>query len=84
MSTYRDRTEIMAAILTRAQGGARKTHIQAAAYLSFDGLKKYLAEMTEAGLIVSLGSEYFPTAKGMELLRTLNQASQLMAPMIVA
>jgi predicted transcriptional regulator len=51
MGKYRDRLQIIADILFVVRGGAKKTHVMYQANLSFTLLKRYLAEVLEAGLV---------------------------------
>ena len=70
MRTYRDRLDIIAAVLSVAGRNARKTQIMYQANLSFSVLQKYLAVIAEAAL-VSFEPEtqrFFLTPKGKEFL----------------
>ena len=51
MGKYRDRLQIIADILSVVRDGAKKTHVMYQANLSFTLLKRYLAEVLEAGLV---------------------------------
>ncbi|UCE16197.1 MAG: hypothetical protein JSV12_00845 [Candidatus Bathyarchaeota archaeon] len=69
-SKYRSRLQIIADILHIAGKGAKKTRIMYQANLSYDLLKRYLAETLEAGLISIDRNEklYLVTRKGEEFL----------------
>lgn len=79
----RSRNDIIAAILRAANGGARKTPIQAAAYLSHDQLTRYFSELVAAGMLTTEGRLYKTTPKGLQLLKELGDVERLM-PLIAA
>ena len=70
-SKYRSKLQIIADILVIAGEGAKKTRIMYQANLSYDLLKRYLAETLEAGLI-SIDKDaklYIITEKGEAFLK---------------
>ena len=70
-SKYRSRLQIIADILIVAEDGAKKTRIMYQANLSYDLLKRYLAETLEADLI-SVDKDkkiYVTTGKGKVFLK---------------
>jgi len=70
-SRYRSKLQIIADILLVAGKGAKKTRIMYQANLSYDLLKRYLAETLEAGLI-SIDKDkrlYIATQKGEVFLK---------------
>ncbi len=77
MGKYRDRLQIIADILYVVRGGARKTHVMYQANLSFTLLKRYLAEVLEAGL-VSCDDEdrYRLTGRGQSFLDRFGEYSK--------
>lgn len=77
---YRGRSDIVSSILEAANNGAIKTKIMYSAYVSFAQLKQYLSMLEENGLLVydQKTSEYKTTAKGLKLLKTYNQMSEIM------
>jgi len=70
-SKYRSKLQIIADILVIAGKGAKKTKIMYQANLSYNLLKRYLAETLEAGLIVVDKDEklYIITQKGEVFLK---------------
>jgi len=70
-SKYRSKLQIIADILVIAGKGAKKTRIMYQANLSYNLLKRYLAETLEAGLIVVDKDEklYIITQKGEVFLK---------------
>ncbi|HYZ95974.1 MAG TPA: winged helix-turn-helix domain-containing protein, partial [Nitrososphaeraceae archaeon] len=52
---YRSRTEIVAMILSAANGGATKTKIMYNAFLSYNQLREHLTMLIENDLIEYLG-----------------------------
>ena len=58
MGTYRDRVDIIADILEVASKNAKKTQIMFQANLSYNILKKYLAEITNASLICFIPEQH--------------------------
>ena len=72
---YRSRTEIVCNILDAANGGATKTKIMYAAFLSYAQLKEYLSILIENNLIeYSDGTQTFKTTeKGLNCLKMLGQ-----------
>ena len=72
MTSYRSRLQIVRDILLVAssENGVRKTHIMYGAFLSYSLLRRYLAEVSNAGLIESGGgSHYKITQKGKMFLQ---------------
>ena len=73
---YRDRTEIIALILTSASrmSGVLKTKIMYEAFLSFSQLKEYVALLLRNGLLEhdELRKTYKTTEKGLRLLELYN------------
>jgi len=76
---YRSRTEIAAAILEAANGGATKTKIMYKAFLSYAQLKEYLAVLHESGLLEHIREEqkYKTTGKGIKYLGIYSQMDAL-------
>ena len=76
---YRSRTEISAAILEAANGGATKTKIMYKAFLSYAQLKEYLSVLNENGLLEhnEEDQKYNTTAKGIKFLGFFNQMETL-------
>jgi len=74
-SKYRSKLQIIADILLVAGKGAKKTRIMYQANLSYDLLKRYLAETLEAGLIVVDKDEklYIITQKGEVFLKKYDE-----------
>lgn len=70
-SRYRSKLQIIADILVVAGKGAKKTRIMYQANLSYELLKRYLAETLEAGLIIVDKDEksYIITQKGEAFLK---------------
>ena len=61
---YRSRTEILGNILDAANGGATKTKIMYAAFLSYTQLKEYLSILIDNNLIeYSNGTQTFKTTE---------------------
>ena len=79
---YRSRTDIASHMLEAANGGATKTRVMYAAYLSYAQLKEYLAMLMESGLIEYLPGEqkYRTTEKGIRFLKTYSQIGQMISP----
>jgi len=77
MSSYRDRLQIIADILSIAGRRAKKTQIMYQANLSYKLLCRYLSEVVDAGL-VSFENEdcYVLTAKGKEFLNKHKEHSK--------
>jgi predicted transcriptional regulator len=76
---YRSRTEIAAAILEAANGGATKTKIMYKAFLSYAQLKEYLAILHDNGLLEHNREEqkYKTTGKGIKYLGVYSQMDAL-------
>jgi len=75
---YRNRLQIIADILYIAGKGVKKTRIMYQANLSYDLLKRYLAETLEAGLL-SIDKDkklYVITRKGEEFLEKYGEYSE--------
>ena len=76
---YRSRVDIVAMVLTAATGGATKTRLMYAAYLSYSQVVEYLAFLQEKGLILNeMGTQrYKLTEKGLHFLHVYDQISEL-------
>ena len=77
----RSRTEIVGNILDAANGGgATKTKIMYAAFLSYGQLKEYLSVLIDNNLIeYSDGTQTFKTTeKGLNLLKIHNEMAELL------
>ena len=68
MGKYRNRIDIIAAVLDVAAKGACKTRIMYIANLSYKLLEKYLRETLELGFIGSSNGGYQVTDKGLAFL----------------
>jgi predicted transcriptional regulator len=78
---YRSKTEIVSNILDAANGGgATKTKIMYAAFLSYGQLKEYLSVLIDNNLIeYSDGTQTFKTTeKGLNYLKTHNEIGELL------
>ena len=77
MGKYRGKLQIIADILSVVRDGAKKTHVMYQANLSFTLLKRYLAEVLEAGL-VSVDDEdlYRLTRRGRNFLDRFGEYSK--------
>ena len=77
---YRSRTEIVCNILDATNGGATKTKIMYAAFLSYAQLKEYLSVLIENNLIeYSNGTQTFKTTeKGLNYLKMHNEMGELL------
>jgi predicted transcriptional regulator len=78
---YRSRTEIVCNILDAANGGgANKTKIMYAAFLSYVQLKEYLSVLIDNNLIeYSNGTQTFKTTeKGLNYLKVYNEMGELL------
>ena len=64
----RNNMDISAELLTVAKNGAKKTHLVYKANLNFAIVKKYLARLTENGLLESVNGRFFTTDKGSRFL----------------
>jgi predicted transcriptional regulator len=64
MVKYRNRVDIIAAILNVAVAGAKKTRIMYFANLSYRLLEKYLAETSEIGFLQVNNDGYIVTERG--------------------
>ncbi len=75
---HRTRLDIIADILNIAREGARKTRIMYQANLSYKLLKRYLAEVMGASLVLFNEKErrYLLTPKGNEFLRVYKEYSK--------
>ncbi len=77
MGKYRGKLQIIADILSVVRGGARKTHVMYGANLSFSLLKRYLAEVLEAGLVcVDDEDKYKLTGRGQRFLVRFGEYSK--------
>ena len=77
---YRSRTEILGNILDAANGGATKTKIMYAAFLSYGQLKEYLSILIENNLIEYLdGARKFKTTeKGLNFIKMHNEIGEFL------
>jgi predicted transcriptional regulator len=64
-------------MLVAAEGGAKKTHVMFKSNVNPLVLEKYLSFCEENGLIVKDKLGYTTTAKGLKLIKCLNQISDL-------
>lgn len=64
----RNNFEIDAEILRVAKDGARKTHIVYQANLNFKIVKGYLERLLRTGALRQVGSFYYTTEKGQDLI----------------
>jgi len=76
---YRSRTEIVCNILDAANGGgATKTKIMYAAFLSYAQLKEYLSVLIENNLLeYSNGTQFKTTEKGLNYLKMYREIGEL-------
>ena len=77
---YRSRTEIVHNILDATNGGATKTKIMYAAFLSYAQLKEYLSVLIDNNFLeYSNGTQtYKTTEKGLNLLKIHNEIGELL------
>jgi predicted transcriptional regulator len=77
---YRSRTEIVCKILDATNGGATKTKIMYAAFLSYAQLKEYLSVLIENNLIECHdGTQTFKTTeKGLNYLKMYREIGELL------
>ena len=77
---YRSRTEILGNILDAANGGATKTKIMYAAFLSYGQLKEYLSILIQNNLIEYLdGTQtYKTTEKGLNCLKMYREIGEFL------
>jgi predicted transcriptional regulator len=77
---YRSRTEIVCNILDAANGGgATKTKIMYAAFLSYAQLKEYLSVLIENNLLeYSNGTQFKTTEKGLNYLKMYREIGELL------
>ena len=77
---YRSRTEIVCNILDATNGGATKTKIMYAAFLSYAQLKEYLSILIENNLIeYSDGTQTFKTTeKGLNYLKMYREIGEFL------
>lgn len=76
--------DILAIMLNAGIGGAAKTRIMAAAYVSYTQLGDYLSALLRNGLLSQEGTTYTTTTKGMEFLNHYNAMSDLVPLMTEA
>ena len=69
--------EIIAEILETSKNGAKKTRIMYRCGLSYRFVQKYLGFLLETGLL-SLGTSYYTTDKGMGFLRKYQRLDLLL------
>ncbi len=60
----RNNLDICADILRVSRGGAKKTHLVYKANLNFNIVKKYIAGLTESGLLEKNGERFYVTDEG--------------------
>ena len=77
---YRSRTEIVRNILDATNGGATKTKIMYAAFLSYGQLKEYLSVLIANNLLeYSNGTQTFKTTeKGLNCLKMYREIGELL------
>ena len=75
MVKYRDRLEIIVAILNAVGDGAKKTKIMYVANLSYKLLEKYLGETVRVGLVSSNHDFYEMTEKGQAFIEKYSDFS---------
>ena len=77
---YRSRTEIVAMILSAANGGATKTKIMYNAYLSYNQVKEFLSILIENSLLEYIeGARTFKTTeKGLNFIKMYNEIGELL------
>ena len=77
---YRSRTEIVCNILDATNGGATKTKIMYAAFLSYAQLKEYLSLLIENNLLEYRdGTQTFKTTeKGLNYLKMYHEIGELL------
>jgi predicted transcriptional regulator len=77
---YRSRTEIVCNILDAANGGgATKTKIMYAAFLSYAQLREYLSVLIENNLLeYSNGTQFKTTEKGLNYLKMYREIGELL------
>ena len=77
---YRSRTEIVCNILDATNGGATKTKIMYAAFLSYAQLKEYLSLLIENNLIEYRdGTQTFKTTeKGLNYIKMYREIGELL------
>lgn len=68
---YRNKTDIIPAVLEAANGGANKTKLMYSTYLSYRQLKEYLSLLIERNLVTydDMGGKFRTTEKGLRLLK---------------
>ena len=69
--------EIISEILETSKNGAKKTRIMYSCGLSYRFVQKYLGFLLETGLL-SLGTSYYTTDKGMGFLRKYQRLDLLL------
>jgi predicted transcriptional regulator len=77
---YRSRTEIVCNILDATNGGATKTKIMYAAFLSYAQLKEYLSVLIDNSLLeYNNGTQTFKTTeKGLNYLKMYREIGELL------
>ena len=77
---YRSRTDIASHMLEAANGGATKTKIMYAAYLSYAQLKEYLAVLAANGLLDfdKNTQTYRTTERGHRFLQSFERLDEMM------
>jgi len=74
----RNNLDICADILRVSRGGAIKTHLVYKCNLNFNIVKKYIAGLTESGLLVKNGDRFYSTEEG---ILFIDRYDQLGAPL---
>ena len=74
----RCRTDILADILSVAEGKARKTQIAYKADLNFRMLDEYLPHLLDKGLIENTGGEYKTTERGERFLTDYQKMKEML------
>lgn len=71
----RNNLDICADILRVSRGGAKKTHLVYKANLNFNIVKKYIAGLTESGLLEKNGERFYVTEEGKLFIDRYNKLS---------
>ncbi len=71
----RNNLDICADILRVSRGGAKKTHLVYKANLNFNIVKKYIAGLTESGLLEKNGERFYVTEEGNLFIDRYNKLS---------
>lgn len=75
---YRNRTDIIPAVLEAANGGANKTRLMYSTYLSYTQLKEYLSLLVEKNLVTydDSSGKFRTTEKGLRVLKIYNHINE--------